>query len=134
MESLQTQHKELLEAQLASLRQEFLSQSSADLPTDHTHEPISNQTQTQEQEEVQTTIKGLTIINVPIQPEHEDLGEQLVEFRTSQDSESVPALPTAELIYSQEVEVKEEIPLVNRKRCSEGHCAGTSQSKVQRVS
>ncbi|XP_062868174.1 uncharacterized protein zgc:193801 [Trichomycterus rosablanca] len=142
VESLQAQHKELLEAQLASLRQEFLSQPSAVLLNDRTQGPNSSQDRAQDQVEVQgaivSGIRGLEIISVQLQPEHEELREQLVEFETSQDdalagvkgSKSDPALQSTEV----EVKEEEEVPPVNRKRSSEEDCAGTSESKLQRVS
>lgn len=137
MDTLQTQHKELLQAQLASLRQEMLSQENSVPLNGHTESlelrSSGDQSHDQVEVEVQGTIvggiTGLEIIEVPLQPEQVDLRGQVVEFGPQEDTLSSPG--TA---LTQDLEVKQDISLVSRKRSSEEDCGGTSEAKIPRVS
>ncbi|KAF7696799.1 uncharacterized protein zgc:193801 isoform X1 [Silurus meridionalis] len=140
MDSLQTQHKELLQAQLASLRQEILSQASSVSLNGHTEtlELHSGGDQSQDQVEVQGNVVGevpeLEIIAVPLQEEQIELRGQLVEFRPQEDTLSSLESPRSDTAVTQDLEVKQEDCLVSRKRCSEEDCRGTSEDKIPRVS
>ncbi|KAL7844915.1 hypothetical protein SRHO_G00234550 [Serrasalmus rhombeus] len=142
MESLQAQHKELLQAQLASLRQELLSQNGT--INGHTGEMELSATPEQSQAPVEGEIggalTGLEIIDVQLQPEQDELRGQLVEFGAVQ-AETLPglgrsdtALPDTALTTSQDLEVPQHDPVPSRKRSSEDDCGGTSEGKVSRVS
>ncbi|XP_026989272.1 uncharacterized protein zgc:193801 isoform X1 [Tachysurus fulvidraco] len=140
MDSLQTQHKELLQAQLVSLRQEILSQASNVPLNGHTEalEIDSVGDQSQDQMEVQGTIvggiPGLEIMEVPLQPEQIELREQLVEFRPQEDTISNLESPRSETALIQDLEAKQEVFQVSRKRSSEEDCGGTIEVKVSRIS
>lgn len=142
MDSLQTQHKELLQAQLASLRQEIFSQASSVSLNSHTEalELNSSEDKSQDQVEVEVQgsivggITGLEIIGVPLQPEQVELRGQLVEFGPQEDALSSLESPSSETALTQDLEVKQEVSLVSRKRSSEEDCVGTCESKVSRVS
>lgn len=140
MDSLQTQHKELLQAQLASLRHEILSQASSVPLNGHTDalELDSGGDQLQDQVEVQGTIvggiTGLEIIGVPLQTEQAELRGQLVEFGPQGDTLSSLESPRSDTALTQDLEVKQEVSLVSRKRSYEEDCGGTSEGKVPRVS
>lgn len=140
MDSLQSQHKELLQAQLVSLRQEILSQASNVPLNGHTDalEIDSVGDQSQDQVEVQGTIvggiPGLEIIGVPLQPEKVELRGQLVEFRPQEDTISNLESPRSETALIQDLEVKQEVFQVSRKRSSEEDCGGTIEVKVSRIS
>ncbi|XP_072517833.1 uncharacterized protein [Salminus brasiliensis] len=146
MESLQAQHKELLQAQLASLRQELLSQTAAISLNGHAGAMELNATHAETSHahmevEVQGTIggalTGLEIIDVQLQPEQGELRGQLVEFgpvraETLHGLDS-PRSDTA-LNTSQDLEVKQDAVPAARKRSAEDDSGGTSESKVPRVS
>lgn len=140
MDTMQTQHKELLQAQLASLRQEILSQASS-VPINGQTEVLqlnSSGDQTQDEVGVQETlvgrITGLEIINVPLQPEQVDLRGQLVEFGHQEDTLSSLECPRSDTALTEDLEVKQEVSLVSRKRRSEEDCKGMSERKVPHVS
>lgn len=140
MDTLQTQHKELLQAQLASLRQELLSQASS-VPLNGHPEALeldSGGDQSPDQVEVQGTIvggiAGLEIIGVPLQPEQVELRGQLVEIGPQEDTLSSLESPKSETALTQDLKVKQRVSLVSRKRSSDEDCGGTSESKVPRVS
>ncbi|TSK72046.1 hypothetical protein Baya_3030 [Bagarius yarrelli] len=143
MDSLQTQHKALLQAQLASLRQEILSQANSIPLNGHPEElePDSGRTQSQDQVkvvEVQGTIAGgltgLEIFGVPLQPEQVELREQLVEFGPQDDTLSSLESPRSDTALTQDLEAKQGVSPASRKRsCEEDH-EGTNEFKVPRVS
>lgn len=140
MDALQTQHKELLQAQLASLRQEILSQASSVPLNGHAEvlELDSSGDQSQDQVEVQETIvggiTGLEIIGVPLQSEQVELRGQLVEFGPQEETLSSLESPRSDTALTQDLEVKQEVSPVTRKRSSEEDCGQTSAGKVPRVS
>lgn len=138
MDTLQTQHKELLQAQLASLRQELLSQASS-VPLNGHPEALEldsgvDQSPDQVEVEVQGTIvggiTGLEIIGVPLQPEQVELRGQLVEIGPQEDTLSCLESPKSEMALTQDLKVKQRVSLVSRKRSSDEDCGGTSESKV----
>uniref|UniRef100_A0A8B9RGY4 Zgc:193801 n=1 Tax=Astyanax mexicanus TaxID=7994 RepID=A0A8B9RGY4_ASTMX len=152
METLQAQHKELLQAQLASLRQELLSQTTT-LPLNGHTETIElsatpESSHTHVEMEVQGTIggslTGLEIIEVQLQSEQDELRGQLVEFGPVQAETCIPsldsprldtALQDTALTTTQDMVVKQDNVLpVPRKRSSEDDCGETSENKVPRVS
>ncbi|KAM9450657.1 uncharacterized protein Hap1MRO34_021203 isoform 2-T2 [Clarias gariepinus] len=142
MYSLQTQHKELLQAQLASLRQEMLSQASSIPPNGHAEalelDPGGDQAQEQVEVEVQGTIvggiTGLELIGVPLQQEQVELRGQLVDFGPQEDTLSSLESPSSDAALTHNLEVKPEVSAASRKRSSEEDCGGTSEGKVSRVS
>lgn len=145
MEGLQAQHKELLHVQLASVREELHSQANTVALNGHVGAmglgagPAQSQAELDVEVEgsIDGALTGLEMINIQLQPEQSELRRQLVEFGQIQ-TETLPVLDSpssdAVLTVAQDLEVKQDVPLVSRKRGSERDCGGTSETKVPRAS
>ncbi|XP_066502198.1 centromere protein F [Hoplias malabaricus] len=135
MESLQAQHKELLEAQLASLRHELNPQTSVLPLNGHTEatELRAKAEESQAQAKGETALPGLEVVDVQLQPQQEELRGHLLEDDTLSGI-IVPRSDTALADTSQDMDAKQDVPVVSRKRSSEDDCGGTSDIKVSRVS
>ncbi|XP_026851913.2 uncharacterized protein zgc:193801 [Electrophorus electricus] len=150
METLQSQHKELLQAQLASVRQELLSQASAVPLNGHTGalEHVTSrdrpQARMEEQEEegegeMGGAPSGLELIDVQLQPEQDEPRGQMVEFEpTRVDTLAELESPASDTPLtdsaSPDLEPQQEASPTSRKRGAVDSGGGTSEAKVPRVS
>ncbi|KAK1803683.1 hypothetical protein P4O66_021094, partial [Electrophorus voltai] len=150
METLQSQHKELLQAQLASVRQELLSQASAVPLNGHTGalEHVTSrdwpQARIEEQEEegegeMGGAPSGLELIDVQLQPEQDEPRGQMVEFEpTRVDTLAELESPASDTPLtdstSPDLEPQQEASPTSRKRGAVDSGGGTSEAKVPRVS
>ncbi|XP_076836100.1 uncharacterized protein LOC143481829 isoform X2 [Brachyhypopomus gauderio] len=164
METLQSQHKELLQAQLASLRQEILSQAGVMPPNSHTgalelstgqDHPQAREEEEEEEEEVvvQTPIggalTGLELIGVHLQTERVEfeptrvhtlsgLGSPTSDMPLPDSASPDLESPTSDVPLpdsaSPELEMQQDASPTSRKRGVEENGGGTRDTKIPRVS
>lgn len=144
MENLEAQHKELLQAQLASLRREILS--GADNMPINGHKgalQLNVDLEEPQTEVISGTLTGLEDMDVQLQTEqHEALRPTELELVPT---DTIPCLespgldldlPNTGLTTSKVLEDKQEVSLslVSSKKRSSADDSDTVESKVQRVS
>uniref|UniRef100_A0A8C2CW46 Zgc:193801 n=1 Tax=Cyprinus carpio TaxID=7962 RepID=A0A8C2CW46_CYPCA len=142
LESLEAQHKELLQAQLASLRREILS-GADNMPINGHRGALELNVDSEESqtEAISGTLTGLEDMDVQLQTEqHKSTELELVPTDTIPCLESPGLdldLPNTGLTTSKVLEDKQEVSLSfvsSKKRSSADDSEEMTESKVQRVS
>ncbi|XP_051956199.1 uncharacterized protein LOC127625147 [Xyrauchen texanus] len=141
VESLEAQHKELLQAQLASLRREILS-SAYSMPING-HKgtlELSVDPEEPQAEEISGTLTGLEDMDVQLQAEQHESSELGLEPADSIPCLESPSLdidlPNTGLTTSKILEDKQQVTLAfmsSKKRSSVDESEETVETKVQRV-